>query len=167
MNLYLMRHGIAVPYGSPGIASDEERPLSPKGIKRMRKAARGLLALDINLDGVFTSPLPRARQTAEIVAEVLEVKEQPQELPELAPGGSVERLLSGLSALRDKKRLLLVGHQPLLGETASFLLAKDKGIEISLKKGGLWCIELEEPRFDAPAILRWALTPRQLRLLAR
>jgi phosphohistidine phosphatase len=166
MNLYLIRHGIAVPQDSPGIHSDQERPLSPKGIKRMRKAAKGLLTLDIAFDRVFTSPLLRARQTAQIVAEILEIKEQPEELPDLAPGGSVEGLLSSLSAHREKKRLILVGHQPLLGEIASLLLAKDKGIEISLKKGGLCRIESDDLPSTGGARLHWILTPRQLRLLA-
>lgn len=148
------------------MASDEDRPLSSKGIKRMRKSGKGLLTLDIDWDRVFTSPLLRARQTAEIVAEILELKEQPEELAELAPGCSVEGLLSRLSACRNQKRLLLIGHQPLLGETVSFLLSKEKRIEINLKKGGLCRIELDDPSQGGVARLHWILTPRQLRLLA-
>jgi len=164
MNLFFMRHGIAVPHNSPGTVSDDDRPLTPKGTKRMRKAAKGLWTLKIAFDRVLTSPLPRARQTAEIVAEILELKEQPEELPELAPTGSVEGLLSSLSAYCDEERLLLIGHQPLLGETISFLLAKEKGIEIGLKKGGLCRLELDD--LGGAAKLHWVLTPRQLRLLA-
>ena len=69
MNLYLMRHGIAVAADEPGISSDSARPLTPKGIKRIRRAARGLRRLGISFDAILTSPLVRARQTAEIVAD--------------------------------------------------------------------------------------------------
>jgi phosphohistidine phosphatase len=165
MDLYLMRHGIAVPGGSPGIASDEDRPLSPKGIKRMRKAARGLSTLEIAFDQVFTSPLLRARQTAEIVAEILELKEQPEELPELAPGNSIEKLLSSLSTHRDRKRLLLVGHQPFLGEAASYLLTGGKGIRMDLRKGGLCHLRIDDFP-EGNAALRYLLTSKQLRLMA-
>ena len=68
MNLYLMRHGIALPQDDPSVASDSERPLSHKGVKRMRKAAKGVRRLDIPFDALLTSPLLRARQTAEIIA---------------------------------------------------------------------------------------------------
>jgi len=166
MNLYFMRHGIAVSRDGAEIHSDEERPLSPEGTKKMRRAAKGLMTLEIPFDRIFTSPLLRARQTAEIIAEVLDMEGHLEELRELAPGGSAERLLSSLSAYREKKRLLLVGHQPLLGETASFLLAKDMGIEISLKKSGLCRIESDDLPPEGGSRLHWILTPRQLRLLA-
>ena len=63
-----MRHAIAVDPGEPGIETDEVRPLSSKGIKRTRKAARGLKRLAVPFDALLTSPLRRARQTADIVA---------------------------------------------------------------------------------------------------
>lgn len=164
MDLYLMRHGIAVPAPGPGIHSDRERSLSSKGTKRLRKAAKGLLALRLSFDRILTSPLLRAQQTAKIVAEVLNTENRIEEIAELAPEGSVQKLLSSLAAYRGAKRILLVGHQPLLGETALLLLSGGNGAEVDLKKGGICCIEAD----DLPpkkAVLRWLLTPRQLRLL--
>jgi phosphohistidine phosphatase len=60
MNLYLMRHGIALPADDPAVAVDAERPLSPKGVKRTRKIAKGMRRLDLSFDVLLTSPLARA-----------------------------------------------------------------------------------------------------------
>ncbi len=161
-----MRHGIAKPQEALEIPSDRERPLSAKGMKRMWKAAEGLAKLGLSIDRILTSPLLRARQTAEVVAEVLKLKARVKEVPELAAEGSVQDLLSCLANYRENKGLLLVGHQPLLGETAAFLLCKGKEMEVRLKKGGLCYIEVEDPAHEKPAVLHWMLTPRQLRWLA-
>ena len=71
VQLYIMRHGIALPHGTPGM-SDDDRPLTPEGEQRVRQIARGLKELDLKLERIVTSPLPRAFRTAEIVASVLE-----------------------------------------------------------------------------------------------
>src|SRR5262245_2985211 len=81
MNLYLMRHGIAVTADQPGVESDGERALTPKGIKRMRRAVRGLRRLGISFDAILTSPLVRARQTAEIVADTHGMDDHLEEIP--------------------------------------------------------------------------------------
>lgn len=166
MDLFLMRHGIALPESPEAILSDRDRPLSPKGIKRTRKAANGLLPLKISFDRILTSPLLRAHQTAQIVAEVLGMEDRVEEASELSIEGSVQNLISRLGSLRQYKKLLLVGHQPLLGETASFLLSGSKELQVRLRKGGLCRLEVEDLRSDAPAVLHWVLTPKQLRLLA-
>src|SRR5262247_3681236 len=103
MNLYLMRHGIAVDSDQPGPEADGARPLTQKGLKRTRRAARGLRRLGVSFDGILTSPLVRARQTAEIVADALGLADYLDEIPELTPENSVDRLVSGLTRFRDKK----------------------------------------------------------------
>jgi phosphohistidine phosphatase len=167
MNLYLMRHGIAVTADQPGIESDSERPLTAKGTKRMRRAARGLRRLGISFDALLTSPLVRARQTAEIVADALGLEAQLEEIPELAPQSSVDHLISRLTRFQDKEHVLLVGHNPLLGHAASFLIAgkKEISLEIELKKGGLCRIEIDGLPPGTPGTLHWFLTPKQLRQL--
>jgi phosphohistidine phosphatase len=167
MNLYLMRHGIAVAADEPGISSDGARPLTPKGTKRIRRAARGLRRLGISFDAILTSPLVRARQTAEIVADTLGLEAQLEEISELVPESSVDRLMSGLIRFQDKKHLLLVSHNPLLGYAYAFLIGgkKDPNLEIDLKKGGLCRIEIDSLPAGGPGTLRWLLTPKQLRLL--
>jgi phosphohistidine phosphatase len=167
MNLYLLRHGIAVAPDDPTIEADGERPLTSKGIKRMRKAARGLRRLDISFSGVLTSPLVRARQTADIVAEVLGLQSHVEEISGLTPESSVDHLMFGLARFLDRDHLLLVGHEPLLSDAASFLLAGNEGAEfrVELKKGGLCRIEIDGVPPAKPGILHWLLTPKQLRLL--
>src|SRR5271170_1619495 len=94
-DLYIVRHGIAVEPGTPGIP-DDERPLTAKGEKRMRQIALGLRTLDLKLDRIATSPLPRARATAEIIAEALRARELLETSNVLQAGSSaatVERWL--------------------------------------------------------------------------
>lgn len=167
MDLYFMRHGIASPQGTPGIKSDRERPLTQKGTKRMRKAAKGLSSLGIRFDSILTSPFLRARQTAQLVAEIMNMEERLEEVQQLAPEGSVPDLLSSLTSYRAKKHILLVGHEPLLSETLSWLLAEGKkNMRIGLKKGGLCCIEVDDLPPKKAALLHWMLTPKQLRRLS-
>ena len=168
MNLYLMRHGIAVPADDPGVIQDKERPLTGKGIKRMRRAARGLRRLEIEFDGILTSPLLRARQTADIVAATLGMESRLEELSDLAPEGSVEHLLFGLTRYQDRDHLLLVGHQPLLGQTLAGLIDPRPGtkLEFDLGKGSLCRVEIDRLPVDKPGVLHWLVTAKQLRLLA-
>jgi phosphohistidine phosphatase len=167
MNVYLMRHGIAVAANEPGVDSDSARPLTQKGTKRMRRAARGLRRLGISFDALLTSPLRRARQTAEIVADILGLEAELEEIPELAPESSVDHLISGLTRFQDREQLILVGHNPLLTHASSFLIAgnKETNFEIDLKKGGLCCIEIDALPPGSPGTLHWFLTPKQLRIL--
>jgi phosphohistidine phosphatase len=167
MTLYIMRHGVAVNRAEGGARSDDrERALTPKGIKRMQKAAKGLTRLALSFDRILTSPLERARQTAKIVAQALRLENRVEEIPQLSPDQSVQDLLSGLAAHAGEKRILLVGHEPLLSRTVSFLLSGKAGAAIRLKKGGLCCLEVDGAPAQGSAVLHWALTPKQLRLLA-
>ena len=166
MNLYLMRHGIAFARDAPGIRSDRERPLTEKGVKRIRKAARGLSTLAVPFDRILASPVERARQTAQLLAEALNLEKRLDEVSELAPDGSVQDLISCLAGYQQSEHLLLVGHEPLLSETVSFLLSKGNEIKIRLKKGGLCRLEMDSLPPQNSAILHWMLTAKQLRLLA-
>ena len=167
MNLYFLRHGIALAQDDPAVSDDRERPLSHKGVKRMRKAAKGLLRLGIPFDAVLTSPLLRARQTAEIVASILGVEALLEEISGLAPESTVEHLLFGLARYQDRQHLLLVGHEPLLSDTAASLLGgKQPGrITFEFKKGSFCHIEKESLTSGAPGKLHCLLTPKQLRSL--
>ena len=167
MNLYFMRHGIAADRADSGVGSDDrERPLTPKGVKRMHKAAEGFVTLSLCFDRILTSPLERARQTAEIVAQTLGLEKQVAEIEQLCPDQSVKELIAGLVAYSDAKRILVVGHEPLLSSTVSYLLSGKAGAAIQFKKGGLCCLEVDGMPPQKSAVLQWALTPKQLRLLA-
>jgi phosphohistidine phosphatase len=169
MNLYLMRHGIAVDAGDLNIVHDNQRPLSNKGAKRMRRAARGLRRLAIEFDGILTSPILRARQTADIVAATLGMESRLEEISGLAPESSVEHLLFGLTRYQDREHLLLVGHQPLLGQTLTSLIDANREVtrEFNLRKGSLCRIEIDDLSVNKPGTLHWLLTAKQLRLMAQ
>jgi len=166
MNLYLMRHAIAVAGDEPGVDTDGERPLSPKGIKRMRKAARGLKRLEIPFDALLTSPLLRARQTADVVAPLIGLEGQIEVISGLTPESLVDNLISDLTGYQNREHLLLVGHEPLLSQMMAFLLTgkKNQELGIELKKGGLCRIEIDGLPPDKPGKLHWLLAPKQLRL---
>ncbi len=168
MNLFLLRHGIAVQQDDPSTQNDAARPLTSKGLKRMRKAARGLSRLNIAFDAVVTSPALRARQTADIVATVLGLEAVLEEMPELAPEGSVESLLFNLTRFQSHSNLLLVGHEPLLGDLATFLLTlnHESRLGVALKKAGMCRIEIDALPATERGTLHWLMTPKQLRQLA-
>ena len=169
MNLYLLRHAVAAAKGDPAFASDSERPLTNKGIKKFRKAARGIERLAITFDMILSSPLVRARQTADIVAAVLNKDSCIEEIPELAPESLPEQLTSALNNVQDKEHVMLVGHEPFLGKLAFFLLngKSNSDNSIPLKKGGICRIEINAVPPTEPGQMHWLLTPKQLRLMAR
>ena len=168
MNLYLLRHGIAVPDDDPENMPDSDRPLSAKGIKRMRKAAKGMRRLGIPFDGVLTSPFVRARQMAEIVAQALGLADHLEDLSTLAPGNPVSDLWSSLAPFENREHVLLVGHEPFLSATLGYLLTHDekRSVTVDFKKGGLCRVEIDALPPNKAGTLHWLLTPKQLRTLA-
>ncbi|MEY2439793.1 MAG: phosphohistidine phosphatase, partial [Verrucomicrobiota bacterium] len=134
MNLYFLRHGEA---DWPGWDKpDDARPLTKRGIEEMEKIAAFLARLDFSLDRIVTSPLPRAEQTARIVAEELDVDLQEDHL--LKPGFGLSKLKQLLKKYADKN-LMIVGHEPDFTETISGLT----GARLKLSKAGLALVELE------------------------
>ena len=167
MNLYFMRHGIASPSGDLSAAADRDRPLTPKGMKRIRKAVRGMKRLGVSFDLLLTSPLARARQTADIVSGAMSNGAPVEELSSLAPESSVEQLMLDLNRYQDRGDLLLVGHEPSLSHALSHLLGAKpaRSLHIELKKGALCRIEIDALPTAGPVTLHWLLTPKQMRLL--
>jgi phosphohistidine phosphatase len=134
--LYILRHGIAVPHGLPGI-SEEERPLTPKGERRMRQVGRGLAALGLELDKIVTSPLPRARRTAQLVAQELGLVDSLETSTMLSAGAEPLGLRDWLRK-RAEERLMIVGHNPDLSDLVSLLILGEIGkFPFELKKGGI------------------------------
>jgi phosphohistidine phosphatase len=167
MRLSLLRHGIAVEPGSPGYEDDSQRPLTAKGERRMRRAAKGMLALGTSYDELVSSPYLRARQTADIVAQALSLAEGLRLSPTLAPDGNPRELLEELRGDRSAtQHIVLVGHEPYLSRLISTLLTGHQNLPVALKKGGLCMLDIETLRFGRCARLAWLLTPRQLRRLA-
>ena len=158
MELYILRHAVAVPRGTPGFPNDD-RPLTDEGREKMEKEARGLRGVVEKIDAILTSPLRRAHDTALIAARALGLEKRVETIRELLPEAGPEDLRMAIAARKGAKALLLVGHEPMLGLFAASLLGMRRP-SIVFKKGGLCRIDA-----DAGALL-WHLTPKQLRLLA-
>lgn len=162
----MMRHGPAVMRGSAGFADDSKRPLTPQGKKKMQAIAKGLRRLAFVPDWVVTSPLMRAAETAEIVAQSLPNRVPLDPCDALCPGGSEEELFSFLASHPNRNRVLLVGHEPDFGEMAARLLGASRNAQLTFKKGGCCLIAFNEFPPRSPGNLVWWLTPRILRKLA-
>ena len=165
MNLYLLRHGLAVELGTAGLTRDSERPLTPKGRRKLRKIAAGMKALELEFDVIFSSPYVRARQTAEIVAEALHARKKVELTATLTPGGGHSKLIELINQSRGLEDVLLVGHEPHLSECISLLVSGKSGFSVTMKKGGLCKLAAESLGFGRCASLEWLLTPGQLALM--
>jgi phosphohistidine phosphatase len=172
MNLFLLRHGIAAELGTPGYASDNARPLTPKGRRQLRETAGAWRKMELEFDLILTSPLRRAKETASVLAEELDWKLRPQVLAELSPGRNPVAVVQKILARQPAPtNLLLVGHEPHLSRLISLLVsgapttgAGDTGF--ALKKGGLAKLGIEQLHPQKCATLAWLLTPKQLRWMA-
>jgi len=162
MIVYLIRHAIAVPHGTRGVAEDD-RYLTEEGIEKMKKAAAGLRALSVRPELILTSPLVRARQTADILKETLD-QEIPIEFADaLSPSGNRKALYDILRQQAKLGSIILVGHQPSLGEIAGEIAWGSADSYVELKKGGACCLEVEALSPIPRGILLWLLTPAILR----
>ena len=168
VRLVLVRHAVAEEAPPPG-GADADRRLTEKGRRRFRRSAIGLARIVRPIDRVLTSPLPRAFETARILAAALRSGVTPEECPALAPGGSPRELFAFLRDASPGSTVALVGHEPDLSTLASFLLAPGGAarVELAMKKGGATVIDVESLPPPSGGLLRAHLPPRVLRLAAR
>ncbi len=164
-SLYIMRHGIAVAHGAVRFSDDAERPLTPEGKEKMQEIGEGLNRAGFDLDWIVSSPLVRAVETAKIVGESLSTKPPMDVCDAMRPGGSPEELLAFLAKRPNRKRVLVVGHEPDLSELAARLIGAGSHASLAFKKGGCCMISFDEFPPKGPGQLEWWLTPRLLRKL--
>jgi len=161
MKLLLIRHAAAVPRGTKGIA-DDDRPLTPRGKKKFRAAARGLARVADRPDVLLTSPLPRARATAEIAAEAFR-RVEPR-IEQALAGDDVDDIVKVLETLASSDQVAVVGHEPTLSELLARLLGATKPERLGFRKGGAALVDLPQGP-GAPGRLVWFIKPRILRSL--
>ena len=161
MKVILIRHAAAVPSGTTGVA-DDDRPLTPKGKTKFRAAAKGLARIADRPDALLTSPLPRARETADIAAAAFK-RIQLEVEPALARGG-VPGILAALARRPADATVALVGHEPTLSALLARLLGAADGERVAFKKGGVALVDLPDGP-NGPARLVWFLKPKILRTL--
>jgi phosphohistidine phosphatase len=162
--LYLIRHGIAEERGDAW-PDDTKRPLTDQGMSRLRRSARGLVRVDVAIDVILTSPLVRTRQTAEIVASALSPRPAIVNVDSLAPGGAPSALAAELEKHARRPHILLVGHEPGIGELAAWLVGMRHPIEF--KKGAVCRIDVDSFPPRGAGNLRWFMTPKILRSLRK
>ncbi len=163
MRVLIIRHAVAVPRGTPGIA-DDDRPLTAKGEKRFRQAARGLARIVRKPDQILTSARIRAARTADIASKSWGGP-KPKTDPALA-SGSVRQMLAMLAGWPKEATIAIVGHEPDLSALLGRLLGGAESERLTFRKGGAALVELP----GAPAQggrLVWYLRPRVLRALGQ
>jgi phosphohistidine phosphatase len=158
MDFYLIRHAEARPVGEGGVTTDEDRPLTDAGWAQCKPLATALLRLGVRLDGVVSSPLLRARQTAEAMLQHWPSPAPPlHECDELAPGGKRRKLTRFVRSLGGSS-FGLVGHMPDLGTYGGWLVGSKKA-QLDLAKAGVALIHFESSPGKGQGVLQWMVGP--------
>ncbi len=167
MKVLLVRHAKAEPRPRSGLSRqrDERRRLTPGGRKDMAKVAKGLRRLVPAIDVLATSPLTRARETAEVLARRYD-HDDIADVAALSPGSEPQALVEWLRGQRKGALIVLVGHEPDLGGFAGYLLTGRRETFLPLKKGGACLIDLADGPAAGKGRLEWLLPPGALRKLA-
>jgi phosphohistidine phosphatase SixA len=157
MRLYLIRHADAAPPGDGGVTDDHDRPLTELGHAQARALAV-LKKRDVKLDQIVSSPLVRARQTAEDLHQAWEGTLRDVVLCDhLAPGGKRKKLSKFLRDLKAES-VAAVGHMPDLSDYLTWLLGSRKA-KVPLEKAGVACLECGPDLDKGDAVLLWLVTP--------
>lgn len=159
MNLYIIRHAIAVDEGTPEYQQDSDRPLTDKGRKKMRQIAKGLRALGVEFDLILSSPYVRACETAEILGDVFKMNKKIGFSDNLTPMADPNLLIAEINENHSVDSLALVGHEPHLSSLVGLLTAENAKLDVTIKKGGVIRLSADDLRQDRRATLEWLLTP--------
>jgi phosphohistidine phosphatase len=163
MDLYLVRHAIAYEADATRWPDDRDRPLTPEGEKRFRRAARGLAQLVSSVDVVLSSPYSRAWRTAELLASDAQWPE-PVVCEPLEAGASPAGVLQALQAHAEASAVALVGHEPDMHQLVSYLLTADPTrAQAEFRRGGVARLDLPTGLQPGRARLVWLLAPKVLR----
>ena len=166
MELLIIRHAIAFERDPRRWPDDAARPLTPAGLRRSRKAAAGLKSFCKAPDRLLTSPLIRAKETAQVLTEVARWPKA-DIVPELKPGKGAVAVLTLLAKDRSK-RIAIVGHEPDLSRfLATCILKGQSTLSMALKKNAAACLSFPGKARAGNATLKWLATPRMLRGLRR
>ena len=164
MNLYVIRHAIAVEAGNPKYEEDCQRPLTGKGKDKMKKIAQGLWEMETQMDLILSSPAVRAMETAKILANRLDIKKSRLIVTEhLEATGYADQLINEIKEkYGDMENIALVGHEPYLSSLVSVLISGKTDSSLTLKKGGVCLLTTDALEYGKCASLNWLLSPSQL-----
>jgi phosphohistidine phosphatase len=152
--IYLVRHGMAETL-SPTVP-DGKRHLTPAGRDVMARVARGLSRLEASPSLILTSPMVRAVETAEILRSAFAAAVALEQCDALAPGSARSAIFDALSEHADDEEIILVGHEPTMGELASHLLTGSPGVvTLRFKPGAVAALDFPAPPSETHGFLRW------------
>lgn len=158
MHIYILRHAIAEDTAKGG---DTKRALTEEGRKKMKNAAAGFARLEPQIDLIYSSPLTRAAQTAEIVARAIQYPRKVATMEQLSPGFTPDTVCQKLKELKKITSVILTGHEPNCSQLASYLLGR---ASFEFKKGGICLIETESLEPGSGNLI-WHLSPQILRFM--
>jgi phosphohistidine phosphatase len=153
MKLYLVQHAKAA-----SKEADPQRSLTEEGLRDIRKVAEFIKPLNLSVDYLWQSGKTRAQQTAEILADVVEVKKEMAAHEGLAPNDDVSTLRDEI--ISDRLDIMIVGHLPFLSKLTSLLLTNSQSSNpVAFKNGGIVCLDYSD---DNQCQLDWMITPELL-----
>jgi len=162
MDLYLLRHATAVDVGARGVHNDAARYLNEEGKAEAAAIAKGIARIETRFEAILTSPYPRARQTAEIVAKRLGLETAVESTPVLEPGASLKAVGAEIERRRLEGPVMIVGHNPDFEEMVAFAICSKGCGAINLKKSGLAILRFGGAIAPGRGELRGLLTPEHL-----
>lgn len=157
MELYLLRHGIAEDFAPSG--RDADRALTAEGKRKLREVLKVAAAAHLRPTLVLSSSYKRAKETASLAGKVLDYNGEIVECSTLVPHAHPNELWEEVRVHRKEAKLLLVSHEPLLGQAAALLL-NTPGLLVDVKKGSLLRIDVDSFGAQPHGLLKYFLTPR-------
>lgn len=161
MEIYIIRHGDAIDRHDPRVSGDAMRWLTEAGRDEVAISARLLKSLGVTPDLVLTSPMVRARQTAEIITALIGPNSGPEVSEELVYGGSLAGVVSDVLDRSRPRQIVLAGHMPSVGALVGYLAWQRPEIGVPFRTGEVCRIDLPD---DAPhpgyGDLRWLIPPK-------
>lgn len=160
MILYVLRHGIAEPR-RPGRA-EAARALTDEGRAKLSRVLKQAKRSDVKPAVILSSPLIRARQSAEMAAEALGYHSEIVETKSLSPRATVEETWEVVRQYQGQPQILVTGHEPHLNNFIAYAL-EAPSLRLDLKKGALVCIQIDRRAKTPHGVLEWILTPKTVR----
>ena len=161
MRLVLMRHAEAGDADPGRWPDDRLRPLTDAGRREHARVAEALRRMGVGFDRILTSPLVRARETAQITARVYGGAPVPESTELLGDRAQPASVLAGLAAI-EAATVLCVGHEPTLSHLAALLIGRDGGARLEMRKSGVAVIECAGPPAPGRGLLQMHLPPGEI-----
>lgn len=165
MDVILIRHAEAGDRDATKFPNDDRRPITAEGRKRQTSIARAMKRMGITFDHLLTSPLDRAVQTAEVLAEVFAHNGGPVQNEALGHTCTPRNVLKLLAKFQPRDSVALVGHEPAFSQVAAALVSRDGDLHIELKKSGVIGIGFPGAPELGKGTLLYVLKPGHLRKL--